>query len=121
MIPADVRIFVCTEPIDMRKSFDGLAQAARERLGHDPLAGGLFAFANKRSNRLKVLWFDTSGYCLLYKRLHRALFELPRRGDQVAVRIDPRELATLLAGVPRPGKRPHALAPKALSSTTPYN
>ena len=100
MIPAQVRIFVCTEPVDMRRSFDGLALAARERLGQDPLEGGLFAFANRRSNRLKVLWFDRNGYCLLYKRLHRALFCLPRQGDAISVRIDGAELVRLLEGVP---------------------
>jgi hypothetical protein len=77
MIPAHVRIFVCTEPVDLRRSFDGLALAARERLGHDPRAGGLFAFVNRRANRLKILWFDRNGYCLLYKRLHQAVFVSP--------------------------------------------
>jgi transposase len=106
MIPPQVRILVCTEPVDMRRSFDGLALAARERLGHDPLAGGLFVFANRRANRLKVLWFDRTGYCLLYKRLHRALFALPRRqGDALAVGIDRGALARLLEGVPVPRRR----------------
>jgi transposase len=100
MIPAQVRIFVCTEPVDMRRSFDGLALAARERLGHDPLDGGLFVFANRRANRLKVLWFERTGYCLLYKRLHRALFAGPRQGDAIVVCIDRGELARLLEGVP---------------------
>jgi transposase len=100
MIPPQVRIFVCTEPVDMRRSFDGLALVARERLGHDPLAGGLFVFANRRTNRLKVLWFDRTGYCLLYKRLHRALFAVPRQGDAIAVSIDRGALARLLEGVP---------------------
>ena len=77
MIPASVRIFVCSEPQDMRRSFDGLSLAAREHLGEDPQSGALFAFVNKRRNRLKVLWFDRNGYCILYKRLHRARFELP--------------------------------------------
>ena len=114
MIPPDVRIFVCTEPVDMRKGFDGLALAARERLGHDPLAGGLFVFVSRRATRLKILWLDGRGYCLLYKRLHGALFRLPRRGAAVSVQIDARELATLLAGVPRPPRhrRERGLADK---------
>lgn len=102
MIPAGVRIFVCTEPVDLRKSFDGLALAARERLGKDPQHGGLFVFANKRSNRLKVLWFERNGYCLLYKRLHRALFRLPAAGIGGGVQVDGRELARILEGVPSP-------------------
>lgn len=105
MIPAHVRIFLCTEPLDMRRSFDGLALAARERLGKDPREGGLFAFVNKRSNRLKVLWFDRNGYCLLYKRLHRALFRLPEAGGSVVLQINGTALATLLEGVPAPQRR----------------
>jgi transposase len=105
MIPSHVRIFVCTEPIDMRRSFDGLALATRERLGKDPREGGLFVFANKRLNRLKVLWFDRNGYCLLYKRLHRALFRLPSNGSAVAVQIDGGALAKLLEGVDRTTRR----------------
>jgi transposase len=96
VIPADVRIFLCTEPVDMRKSFDGLTGAAREHLQRDPDQGNLFVFVNRRSNRLKVLWLDGLGYCLLYKRLHRALFRLP----EGRARIDGAQLAKLLAGVP---------------------
>lgn len=94
MIPASTRIFVCTEPQDMRRSFDGLALAAKEHLGEDPQSGALFAFVNKRRNRLKVLWFDRNGFCILYKRLHRARFEMPD-----ARSIDARMLATILRGV----------------------
>lgn len=101
MIPTQVRIFVCTERQDMRRSFDALALAVRERLALDPESGALFVFASKRSNRIKVLWFDHNGYCLLYKRLHRASFELPDAGaaERPLVAIDARALATLLRGV----------------------
>lgn len=101
MIPTTVRIFVCTERQDMRRSFDALALAVRERLALDPESGALFVFASKRGNRLKVLWFDDNGYCLLYKRLHRALFELPEAtaSDRPLVSIDARSLAAILRGV----------------------
>jgi transposase len=101
VIPSQVRIFVCTERQDMRRSFDGLALAVRERLSLDPESGALFVFASKRGNRLKVLWFDHNGYCLLYKRLHRSLFELPEAtgADHPVVSIDARALAALLRGV----------------------
>lgn len=55
MIPAGVRIFAATAPTDMRRGFVGLAEAARERLGHDPSSGALFVFWNKRRDRLKLL------------------------------------------------------------------
>lgn len=100
MIPASVRIFVCTVPQDMRRAFDGLALATRQVLGEDPQSGALFLFVNKRANRVKVLWWDRNGYCLLYKRLHRSKFVLPAAGaDGVSVRIDGRQLAMILAGV----------------------
>lgn len=107
MIPAAVRIFVCTEPVDMRLGFDRLAQVARERLGEDPVAGGaLFVFSGKAATRLKVLWFEGYGLCILYKRLHRAVFETPiGNAGELSVRIDTAALARLLAGVPREGRR----------------
>lgn len=98
MIPAAVRVFVCVERQDMRRSFDALALVVRERLALDPEGGALFVFASKRGNRLKVLWFDTNGYCILYKRLHRARFDFPT-SDRPFVHIDGKALATLLRGV----------------------
>ena len=94
MIPSSVRIFVCTEAQDMRRGFDGLAQAAQEHVGEDPQSGALFAFVNKRRNRLKVLWFDRNGFCILYKRLSRARFQLPDKRT-----ISAQTLAWILRGV----------------------
>jgi transposase len=101
MIPASVRIFVCTERQDMRRSFDALALAVKDLLGLDPQSGALFVFASKRGNRLKVLWFDHNGYCILYKRLHRAQFHLPdaMESSRPIATLDPRALGTLLRGV----------------------
>lgn len=67
----------------------------------NPESGALFVFAGKRGNRVKVLWFDHNGYCILYKRLHGALFELPDATDRERplVTIDGRELARILRGV----------------------
>jgi transposase len=103
MLPATVRVFVCASPQDMRRSFDGLALATKQLLGEEPQSGALFVFVNKRATRLKVLWWDRNGYCLLCKRLHRAVFEVPRSSDgSTSVRIDGTKLATLLAGIDRP-------------------
>jgi transposase len=86
----------------MRLGFDRLAYMARSRLGEDPESGSLFVFANRTANRVKCLWFDRNGYCLLYKRLHRAVFELPLGAVGTrSVRIDGSALAMLLAGVAR--------------------
>ena len=100
-LPTSVRILVCTQPYDLRRSFDGLALAARTLLGEDPQSGAIFAFANKRMTRLKLLWWDRNGYCLLYKRLHQARVKLPKTADPTksSVAIDSAELGSLLLGV----------------------
>ena len=102
MIPQTVRIFVCPEPIDMRYGFDRLTHLCRERLGQDPVSGGaLFVFFGGNAKRLKLLWFERNGVCLLYKRLHGAVFEIPvgEKGQSV-LRIDSDALAKLLGGIP---------------------
>lgn len=78
----------------MRRSFDGLSLAAMEHLGEDASSGALFVFVNKRRNRLKALWFDGNGHCILYKRLHRARFLLPPKRT-----IDARTLRLILRGI----------------------
>jgi transposase len=100
MLPAHVRILLCTAPQDFRKSFDGLALITRQMLGEDPQSGTLFAFVNRGLTRLKILWWDRNGYCLLYKRLHGARISAPKLGSsQVKVDLDGAQLAALLRGV----------------------
>ncbi len=69
-----IRVFLYGEPVDMRKSFDGLYALARHGLRQDPLAGNLFAFVNRRATQIKVLYFDRSGWCLWAKRLESGRF-----------------------------------------------
>lgn len=108
MIPVNVRIFVCTEPVDMRSGFDRLALLARDKLQQDPRSGALLIFTGRRGERLKALWWDRNGYCILYKRFHQSVFELPSSlaaDSGIAVRIDGEKLAALLAGRPRTRNR----------------
>jgi transposase len=110
MIPVTVRIFVCTEPVDMRRGFDRLALIAKQVSHEDPRSGALFIFFNRRRDRLKALWWDRNGYCILYKRLHRAVFETPSAdGGPASVRIDGRRLVQLLAGTPKEKRVPARL------------
>lgn len=101
MLATGTRILVCTEPQDMRRSFDRLAAVARDELGEEPQSGAYFVFVSKSSTRVKVLWWDRNGFCLLYKRLHQALFRVPRDGAKVgkSLQIDAAALARLLEGV----------------------
>jgi transposase len=99
-LPLPVKIFLCTEPADMRKSFDGLAQMVREFLGADPLSGHLFVFRSKRGDRLKLLYWDADGLAIWYKRLEEGTFRFPQApaaGQGIEIRAA--DLAMLLDGV----------------------
>ena len=61
-VPASIRVFVATTPVDLRRGFDGLAGLTREVLEEDPLGGHLFAFRNRRGDRLKILFFASGGW-----------------------------------------------------------
>ena len=100
MIAADlagVHVWVATTPVDMRKSFDGLAEVIRSFLGHDPLSGSLFVFRNKGGHLVKVLWWDRDGLAIYYKRLERGAFQFPT-GNTPSVEIRPEQLLQLLSG-----------------------
>lgn len=75
-LPSSVRVFLCLEPTDMRKGIDGLAALVEHRLQKDPLSGHLFCFFNKSRDKVKVLCWDTTGFCLYLKRLERGRFHL---------------------------------------------
>jgi transposase len=97
-------IFAATSPVDLRRAFDGLAAAAHDQLGHDPKSGALFLFVNKAGDRLKALWWDKTGYCLLCKRLERGRFRIPallRPGDKT-ITLDAHEFARILEGLDLP-------------------
>lgn len=68
------RIWLCTQPTDMRRSFDGLSALVKQQLAEDPLSGHWFAFINRRQTQIKVLAFEDGGYCLWSKRLEAGQF-----------------------------------------------
>lgn len=94
------RIYLCTKAADMRKGFDSLAGLVRDFLGQDPLSGHLFLFVGRARDRLKILYWDTDGFALWYKRLEEGTYRLPvARGDQHGVELKASELAMLLEGI----------------------
>ena len=96
-LPASVRIFVALDPVDMRKSFDGLAAIVSHQLGLDPLSGHLVLFTNKRGNLMKLLFFDRNGLAILFKRLERGTFQLP--DGEGHTEVDLGQLAMILEGI----------------------
>ena len=99
--PGSVRIYLAVEPVDMRKSFNGLFAVAVETLKEDPMRGGLFVFSNKRRNRLKILFWDGTGLWVLGKRLEKGGFTWPRGVDARNGKLHPKNeaLALLVGGV----------------------
>lgn len=71
---SQVRIWLCTIPTDMRKSYNGLSALVKNKLQGNPLSGELFVFVNRRQNQMKVLYFDRSGYCIWSKKLEQGQF-----------------------------------------------
>lgn len=103
-----VRVFLACGPTDIRKSFDGLAALASSILQMDPLSGHLFVFCNRRRDRLKILYWDTSGFCILHKRLEKGTFAWPSEEETCAARLEVagRELSLILSGIDlREGRR----------------
>ena len=93
-----VRVHVYGQPVDMRKSFDGLYALTRQRLGADPLSGDLYVFINLRATQIKVLYWDRTGFCLWAKRLEQGRFLSD--WTQVAMRqMDWTGLKLLLEGI----------------------
>lgn len=97
-LPAKVRVFLCTRPTDMRKSFDGLHGLVLEVLRQDPLSGDLFVFFNRRRDRVKILLWEGDGLAIWYKRLQAGTFAVPQ-GDGDAQAVSATQLAMLLGGV----------------------
>jgi transposase len=96
-LPSSVRILLWSEPVDLRRGFDGLAALVR-RAGEDVFSGHLYCFVSRRSTRIKILTWQRGGFVLLYKRLDQGRFG-PPRGDGAQLSLDAAQLALLLDGV----------------------
>lgn len=95
-----VKVYLATGATDMRKGFDSLAALVRDHLDHDPLSGSLFLFVGRARDRLKILYWDTDGFALWYKRLEEGTFRLPSPATAGAsLELRPSELAMLLEGI----------------------
>ena len=101
LVPRAVRVYFATQPANLRRSFEGLSNEVREVLRHDPLAGHVFVFLNRRRNQVKLLVYTRGGFTIVHKRLERGRFMFPARVVEgiASVEIDVHELAMLLEGI----------------------
>jgi transposase len=101
-LPASVRVYLCLSPCDMRRSFDGLHALVRDHLQLDALAGHLYLFANKRKDRVKILYWDRDGFAVWAKRLEEGNYEIPKAldtSDSPRYEMTVEELGALLSGI----------------------
>lgn len=111
--PGPIRVLLATKPVDFRRGANGLAALVKEQLGFDPFAGTIYVFRSKRSDRVKLIFWDGTGLCLFAKRLE-GKFQWPRIEGGV-MRLSAAQLGVLLEGsawkhvhVPK-GTRPQAV------------
>ncbi len=92
------RVLVASKPVDFRKGAEGLAALVLDQMRLDPFSGAVFVFRAKRADRIKLLWWDGSGVCLLSKRLEDGQFRWPKTEDGV-IRLSAAQLSALLEGL----------------------
>jgi len=97
-IPPGVRVWLVAGVTDMRRGFDGLCALVQTALKQDPFSGQIFVFRGRRGDRIKVLWFDTHGLCLFYKRIEQGRFIWPQAA-QGAILLSAAQLSMLLEGI----------------------
>ncbi len=99
-LPSSVRVHLAVEPIDLRRGHDGLVALVRNSWNLDPYEGHIFVFLGRRSDRVKVLFWDRNGFVLYYKRLSQGRFRLPKvAAGATRVEIDGTALGMLLDGI----------------------
>lgn len=100
-LPGGVRLFMATEPTDMRKSFDGLCAIVQHRFHRDPFDGDVFVFINRSRNRVKLLHWDRNGFWISMKRLEKGAFDAwrPEGTEAHHAEIDRAQLSLLLEGL----------------------
>lgn len=97
--PKVTKIYLCRQPMDMRRSYSGLSGAIREILEHDPLNGALYLFVNKRRDMVKILWREDDGFAIWMKRLDEGGFRVRFSESEVCADLSLSQLSLFLKKV----------------------
>lgn len=99
-LPSSVKIFIYTQPADMRCGFNKLSMFAESFMQKDPLSGHLFVFFNKFGDKCKILLWDRTGFVVWYKKLEEGTFErLPNKDNKASIEVDISKLTWILEGI----------------------
>lgn len=107
-LPPQIRVFLYRRPTDMRKSFNGLIALTEAELKQDPLSGSLFVFVNRRRDRVKILYWGQSGFCIWYQQLQKGTYQLPEQeslDQQDTLEVTRSQLSLILDGIDLPSAR----------------
>jgi transposase len=100
-------VYLSRDAVDFRKGINGLSVLVEDTLSLDPFSEHLFVFCNRRRNRIKILYWESSGFCLWQKRLEKARFHWPRKVDGPIVTLTSQQLNWLLDGYDIMRMKPH--------------
>jgi transposase len=101
-LPAQIRVFLYRLPTDMRKSFHGLVALTESALQQDPLSGSLFVFFNRRRDRIKILYWGQTGFCIWYQQLQKGTYQLPDEqllAGRETIEVTRAQLSLILDGI----------------------
>ena len=91
-------VYLHREPVDFRKSINGLAIIVEQQLSLQATDGSVFVFCNKSRDKLKILYWDSTGFALWYKRLEQAKFKWPVQSKDKCMSLSEQEFHWLLSG-----------------------
>ncbi len=116
MMPAGARIWLVAGVTDLRRGIDGLCALVQTALSESPFTGQIFIFRGRRGDKVKILWHETDGLCLFYKRLHRGHFVWPQARSGTVL-LTSAQLSMLLEGID--WRRPERTAPREIDPKPP--
>jgi transposase len=106
---AKVPVYLHRQPVDFRKSINGLVKVVEQAMGRSPMDEALFVFGARGRDKIKVLYWDQTGFCLWYKRLEKDRFAWPRTAKESVLHLDVEQLDWLLRGLDILRMKPHPM------------
>lgn len=103
----DLQVYLCREPVDMRKAMDGLALLVQEAMELDPFSAAAFVFCNRARDKVKILVWERNGFVVWYKRLERDRFKWPDCDERDRLALTGQQLNWLLDGLDIARMQPH--------------
>ncbi len=106
-VPSIDEIYLYRESIDFRKGINGLVLLVQEELEIDPFSRSIFVFSNRNKDRVKIIYWDKTGFALWLKRLEKDRFKWPSHLENEKIELSQTDLSLLLSGCIYWDSKPH--------------